>query len=53
MIHIAAAGAARSGSVVLEVHYENGRARARLQHDNLTYLHARHTPYEAELTVSR
>jgi hypothetical protein len=53
VIHIAAASAARSGSVVLEVNYENGRARASLQHDNLSYLHARHAPHDAELTVSR
>jgi serine phosphatase RsbU (regulator of sigma subunit) len=53
VLHIAAAGAARSGSVVLEVHHENGRARASLQHDNLSYLHARHAPHAAELTVSR
>jgi serine phosphatase RsbU (regulator of sigma subunit) len=52
-LHIAAAAAARSGSVVLEVNRENGRARASLQPDNLTYLQTRHASRQAELTVSR
>jgi serine phosphatase RsbU (regulator of sigma subunit) len=52
-LHIAAAAAARSGSVVLEVNRENGRVQASLQPDNLTYLQTRHASRQAELTVSR
>lgn len=53
VVHVAAAAAARAGSVVLEVNQEKGRARASLQHDNLTYLQTRHASRQAELTVSR
>jgi hypothetical protein len=53
VMHVAAAAVARAGSVVLEVHQEQGRARASLQHDNIAYLQTRHDPRQAELTVSR
>jgi serine phosphatase RsbU (regulator of sigma subunit) len=52
-VHLAATAAARAGSVVLDVSHESGRARASLQHDNLTYLQTRHASRQAELTVSR
>jgi serine phosphatase RsbU (regulator of sigma subunit) len=53
VMHVVAAAAARAGSAVLEVHSEDGRARASLQHDNLAYLQTRHATRQADLRVSR
>jgi serine phosphatase RsbU (regulator of sigma subunit) len=52
VMHVAAAAVARAGSVVLEVHQQEGRARASLQHDNLAYLQTRRASRHAEATVS-
>jgi stage II sporulation SpoE-like protein len=53
VMHVLAAAVAREGSAVLEVHDEDGRARARLQHDNLTYLQTRHDARQAVVGASR
>jgi serine phosphatase RsbU (regulator of sigma subunit) len=53
VMHVAAAAVARAGSAVLEVHQEEGRARASLQHDNITWLQTRSGPRHNDLVVSR